>query len=387
MVLFAAACSGGTESGDKTARVRNEPPAACSSADFAECPALEILPCDGDSEPVIDYSSDCCPHFSCQPVCVAAEPCEVGPAPTCPAGTTLWIGTAIEDCCPAYRCEPDAGCDSTDPVACPASMPWCGDGVEPIYVGTSADCCPIYQCPCEVRADGSTDPSCGCTYPSCGPGEQLICLGDNICGYPCECQPAVGQCQTDEECDTGQICDTSSCLPDPGCDPATGMDCTTVCWGVCKGYVVDGCDSDIACPSGQHCELLCMGWGCVPPAGGGSTDECTCPPDDWNCVCNPDGSCSSETCTGQCVPDPVDCTAVPPGTCPMPMMPCDDPAEVGIDPATCCPIWECPSCTPVGAPCFLPDCEGAIPVGTDPWCCPIYCCPGPDGACVTPAGS
>lgn len=29
----------------------------------------------------------------------------------------------------------------------------------------------------------------GCCYPACKPGESLVCLGDNICGYPCSCEP------------------------------------------------------------------------------------------------------------------------------------------------------------------------------------------------------
>ena len=84
------------------------------------------------------------------------------PAPICPAGTKLWIGTAIEDCCPAYRCEPDGdcdpakemcGCDATN-VACTLALPYCGPDVMPIVVGKTSDCCPIYQCPCDKAVDG-----------------------------------------------------------------------------------------------------------------------------------------------------------------------------------------------------------------------------------------
>ena len=76
------------------------------------------------------------------------------PAPACPAGTKLWIGTAVEDCCPAYRCEPDGTtCDPTrhDTVACTLALPYCGPNVEPVVVGQTADCCPIYQCPSSGR--------------------------------------------------------------------------------------------------------------------------------------------------------------------------------------------------------------------------------------------
>lgn len=379
LALLLAACETQPVVDDNQARVRNAPPPSCTDADFAECPEVEIVPCADGREPVIDYSSDCCPHFSCQPECVAAAPCDVGPAPICPPGTSLWIGTAIEDCCPAYRCEPDVTCDAADPVVCPDVYPYCADGSVPVWVGQTEDCCPIYQCPCELRPDGSTDPSCGCTYPTCLPGEQLQCLGMDVCGYPCECVPFVGECTTDAECGEGFMCDLSYCLPSPDCtDPS--MPCTDVCYGMCVREVEGGCRGDLECPEGQVCQMECMGWACVP-----SPDfPCTCPPDDPACVCYDDGSCSSESCWGYCVPGGGTCTEpLPPEACPPPLMPCDAPVEVGVDPWSCCPMYECPECVPSSeVPCAMPGCEGAMPIGRDEFCCPIWCCPDASGACL-----
>lgn len=396
--LFLVACSSEPGTG-QDARARNQPPLTCSATDFEACPPVERLECPAGTEPVIDYASDCCAHFSCQPVCVAAGVCDVGPAPVCPPGTDLWIGTAIEDCCPAYRCEA-AECDGSVPVACPLGMPYCGEGIMPVDVGMTKDCCPIYQCPCveqPVRSDGSTevgspiaDPYCGCTYPTCGFDEQLVCLGENICGYPCECQKISGNCMSDLECGAEARCDMSYCLPSPGCDPATGVACPAVCYGQCVPTgTTEGCRADSECPAGQVCQVQCMGWGCAPSSGG-SDPSCTCPEGDYSCTCTPDGGCSGSSCTGVCSPAPKDCTTMfAPEVCPVPEMPCADAVVVGTDPYNCCPIYQCPRCdSTMGMPCAMPDCEGAVQVGTDPnTCCPLICCPTTDGTCAISGGS
>ena len=110
--MFAlSACDGGSSTLDPNveARLRNDLPAVCTAEQIRACPAAEVTRCPGGQEPVIDYSSDCCAHFTCQPLCSSPNQrtCPMTPAPACPARTKLWIGTAIEDCCPAYRCEPD----------------------------------------------------------------------------------------------------------------------------------------------------------------------------------------------------------------------------------------------------------------------------------------
>jgi len=185
------------------ARLRNDLPSACTADQIMACPALTVAHCANGQEPVIDYSSDCCPHFTCQPLCQSAQTtCARTPAPVCPAGTKLWIGTAVEDCCPAYRCEPDGTtCDPTrhDAVACTLALPYCGPNVQPVVVGQTADCCPIYQCPCVTAVDATGAPNtstnngyCGCTTPNCKAGEQIVCDKKDVCGGPCYCQPAGG---------------------------------------------------------------------------------------------------------------------------------------------------------------------------------------------------
>ena len=361
LVLVLSACSNREDPGSTQARVRNQPPAQCTEADFAACPEIAIAACADGQEPVVDYSSDCCPHFSCQPVCSADVPCPLGPAPVCPPGSKLVITTA-SDCCPAYRCESDVNCEAADPVPCPLAMPWCGEGVEPIIVGTNDGCCPIYQCPCDVPvANGGTlpddapksDPAlCGCTFPTCAPGQQLQCWGDNICGYPCECVPLQAECVTDADCpqyDCGDPnldcgvqlrCDTSMCLPPPGCDPSTGQECPAVCGGICVGGTTYGCKSDFECPVGQRCDMLCAGWACASDPSG--SPECACPPDLATCTCDSAG-CYAEECTGQCVPASI-CTGV----------------------------------------CASPRCENAVEIGVDECGCPIFCCPDASGSCPTP---
>jgi hypothetical protein len=400
LAMVATACNTREPTGEQQARVRNQPPAECGQADFDQCPALETQPCGDGSEPVIDYSSDCCPHFSCQPICVAAQACPMRPAPSCPAGTTLWIGTALEDCCPAYRCEPTTECTQERSAACPLSYPYCGDGIEPIVVGKTADCCPIYQCPCDQPVPNAageytdlgtkSDPGlCGCTFPGCPPGMRPECRGDNVCGYPCECVPVGAECVSDADCpqydcdpmtDCGvqMRCDTSMCLPPPGCDPSTGQLCPPVCGGICVGNTTDGCKSDAQCPYGQRCEMMCAGWAC---AGYPDDPSCACPPDLSTCTCDPSGTCYAEECAGQCVP-----AAVCGGACGAPR--CDNPIEVGIDECGC-PLFECLTCTvPQGGnACPAAGCYCAQQVGLDPaTCCPIVYCPpvAPPEAC--PAG-
>ena len=139
LALLVSACSDPNTS-NQQARVRNEPPVTCAVDDFESCEPAVPTECPPGFEAVLDYSSDCCAHFSCQPLCAAAPAeCDVGPAPVCPPGTQLWIGTAIEDCCPAYRCEPATECDGVR-EDCPLGMPYCGDGVEPLFVSITDGC-------------------------------------------------------------------------------------------------------------------------------------------------------------------------------------------------------------------------------------------------------
>ena len=343
--MLAACASPNNTTGSQQARLRNSMPVSCTTDQQKACPVPEIVACPDDQEPVLDYSSDCCVHFSCQPRCQSAVACPMTPAPLCPKDTKLWIGTALEDCCPAYRCLPTcdsasgACCDPTT-VACNDVMPYCGPGIDPVVVeGHTADCCPIYQCPCDTTSDAGSVPSCGCTYPNCKAGEQLVCTGANICGYPCTCEPAPGTCTSKSDC-----------------------------------------------PSGQKCEIVCTASGCT--AGNADGGTCACPATDPTCTCDSTGNCTGP-CVGHCVPecDPSN----PPTVCPLAVIACPnnvEPVLAGTDPTTCCPIYECPVCTPTSSStpvvCPMVRCACSKQTGIDPkTCCPTYECgsTNTDGSC------
>lgn len=430
--LLAACGSTADTVASQQARLRNSVPMTCTADQQKACTAPEIVACPDGQEPVLDFASDCCVHFSCQPVCQSAVACAKAPAPVCPQGTKLWIGTSVDDCCPAYRCEPvcasgNCACDAATAV-CTQAKPYCGSGVDPVVVGKTADCCPIYQCPCGKPGDaGSTpNPSCGCTFPNCKSGETLVCRGESICGYPCTCEPAHGTCSSDSECPSDARCDLSKCLakidvpPVPAlCDPAkcgaapeiktslcadgktmagpsgrcllgaTGSCSWEIvacppkdsCYGVCVPNVASGCKTNSDCPSGQMCTLECKAWGCSNTSG---ATKCACPASDPTCTCDSAGSCSGKSCVGQCAapPTPV-CDPSKLAACQKSIPACPDnqqPMMTGtIDPKTCCPIYQCPQCNlattkPVTCP-LASYCKCAKQTGTDPYtCCPIYQC-------------
>ena len=196
------------------------PPPACT-AEQMQAPARRshVDPVPRGQEPVIDYSADCCAHFTCQPLSARRPVAHLSDdaGAICPAGTKLWIGTAIEDCCPglplparrhrpairrrrcaaATRPTPRARwrCRIADRTSCRSSS------------GRRADCCPIYQCPCDeadrrrwrARHAAARRPRalCGCTYPNCQAGEELVCAGQDNCMGPCACRPARGICKDD----------------------------------------------------------------------------------------------------------------------------------------------------------------------------------------------
>jgi hypothetical protein len=64
-----------------------------------------------------------------------------------------------------------------------------------------------------------------CCYPKCLPGEQLICLGANICGYPCSCVPADGGV-VDLATSDARVC----------CFDTISLQCVTSCQGVLNCY-------------------------------------------------------------------------------------------------------------------------------------------------------
>ena len=353
-LLVVAACDAKSNNvATREARLRTSPLATCTVDQQKACPAIQVQSCPGGQQPVIDYSSDCCAHVSCQPICESATPCPLSPAPVCPPGTKIWIGTAVEDCCPAYRCDPDGTqCDPSKPAACTLAIPVCAGNAPPVVVGQTSDCCPIYQCPCGT-ATSSSNPvpvsTCGCTEPTCRPGETAVCAGTDPCGGPCTCEPQQGTCTSDADC-----------------------------------------------PSGQRCDVACVGWGCA--TGSGSANACACPAGDPACSCDPAGNCAGQTCTAQCVPVPPKCDPTSPlVACPMVQLVCpggQQPVVAGTDPTTCCPIQKCPICplasTQVACP-MIATCKCAAQVGIDPTtCCPSYTCGASDpatGNCLQAAPS
>jgi len=427
-----AACDTGSSTLDPNveARLRNNLPSACTADQIKACPAVNVTRCPDGQEPVIDYSADCCPHFTCQPLCqAAARTCLMTPAPICPARTKLWIGTAIEDCCPAYRCEPDGSvcdptvdkcvCDTTN-VACTLALPYCGPGVDPVIVGQTADCCPVYQCPCTPVIDATgvatTPANCGCTTPSCKAGEQIVCDKKDVCGGPCRCEPARGACKDNSSCAADETCDLSACrLPPPAttaagpnaptcdaskCGPALGLpnkicpdgstagptnrcllnadgscgwevrDCPpdpTACYGVCVPNITAGCRVDTDCPSGQMCDVQCSGWGC---SVGGTTTGGTPGP-------------TTDPSTGTSVPPTPVCA------CPTSDPTCVCDANGNCKGQTCAGkcvprTTTCDPNKPVACPTFAPVCPNGqtpIPNGIDPnTCCQTYTCPVCDRA-------
>ncbi len=428
-LLVIAGCGSSLDPGDIAARLRNSPPPTCTAEKQAACPPVAVASCPAGQEPVIDYSADCCGHFTCQPLCSSANrTCPMTPAPICPANTKLWIGTAIEDCCPAYRCQPDGsdcdptkemcGCDATN-AACTLALPYCGPNVMPVIVGNTKDCCPIYQCPCDraAAADGTVPPEaiakCGCTYPNCQAGEELVCAGQDNCMGPCKCQPARGICKDDSSCGAGQVCDLSACrLPpmpttttDPArqecdplkCGPKLGMpsgvcadgsvsgptgrclvnadgscgwevsQCPpTGCYGICVPNTPQtGCQVDSDCPMGQACDVQCREWACTP-GGSGSGGGGT-------------PMTTTDPATGKLVPPtPPSCA------CDLTDKSCMCDASGACKGVTC--IGQCvppkPTCDPmkpVACPTFAPVCPNGqmpIPTGVDPnSCCETYNCP------------
>jgi len=150
------------------------------------------------------------------------------------------------------------------------------------------------------------------------------------------------------------------------------------CYGICAPNIASGCKVDTECPSGQKCEVTCSGWACKTA----STDPtaCSCPASDRSCTCDATtGQCSGQSCDGKCVPATPVCNA--PVACPANIPACADgskPVSTGTDPTSCCPIYQCPSCSqtdPTTTACPVPGCICGKVTGTDPTtCCPTYEC-------------
>jgi len=232
-LLTVAACGSQHSSGlgTRQAVLRTPPVATCTADQQKVCPAVQALACPAGQEPVIDYSSDCCAHVTCQPICSASAPCPATPAPACPVGTHLWIGTAVEDCCPAFRCDPDAPCDPTK-GSCQPPQPQCA---------TDADC------PAGERCE-ATCVGWGCATAG-GATVGGTAGGSTAAGCACPPNDTTCSCDPSGTC-TGQIC-TSHCAPaSPACDPAKPPPCP-MSFPACPGGqqpVAAGADPTTCCP-------------------------------------------------------------------------------------------------------------------------------------------
>jgi hypothetical protein len=420
VALLAMGCRGGSTTSKTQARVRNKPPASCTQAEVARCAGQVIESCPADTELVVDYGRDCCARQSCQPKCVAPAPCQVTPAPDCPAGSDLWVGTSLSDCCPAYRCVSQGACTNpgyrSDGVACRTTPPDCGPGIMAVEVGEDADCCPIWQCQC-VPQEGLMAESavCGCVAIVCPDGTDRVCAGEDSCGGPCECVPQVANCLSDADCGDYRRCvispavagarlecsgsaacpDGTACI-DGACVPSSCADASSSCdaggapslMGVCVAVTVSsGCAYSSDCPPGQECQINCAGGGCNATTDGAPCGVCAS--DDPSCSCYADGSCDfASDCFGECVAvGGSSCADVAsPASCPPAAVACEVPMQTGeLDSKTCCPTITCSCSLDPSTPCPAQACGNAVQVGMLLDCCPDWCCPDTgDWRCATP---
>ena len=63
--VLLAGCNPTQSTTNTQARLRNSPPSTCTQDQEKACPMDPVVACPDGSEPVLDYSSDCCTHFSC----------------------------------------------------------------------------------------------------------------------------------------------------------------------------------------------------------------------------------------------------------------------------------------------------------------------------------
>jgi hypothetical protein len=386
-LLFLAAACGSRNSTDdqtlgvRTARLRNEPPASCTAEKQAQCaPVPKEVRCPDGREPVIDYTADCCAHLTCQPICQPDGPCPVGPAPICPAGSTLTILTA-SDCCPAYRCDNNGGQQcGPNGGACPEGQHCEMSCTAECNVGSNQEDCLPPQCSGTCVDD---TPTCQ-SNSDCPPGEQCImtacaCSSDDEYCPPCvdqgRCVPIQPTCRSNADCSAGEEC-LLACSGGNGCGlndptyPSNPDDCVSSEPGECVGVCVPvypGCQTDADCPFGQ-CVLSCSepcgdptssqscespGWcfgQCMdlpPPVCESNADcptgmICPIPPDcSTGPECDSEGNCDVSECIAQCIPDTV-CAGHADQPCPIPEpMPCPYPGAVLVPGPDCCPIYEC----------------------------------------------
>ncbi len=126
------------------------------------CCRLDALPCRSDclAGPACGANGSCplgdrCCQGCCQPARASCgvTPCNGKPCPT------------DYQCCFGQCLPPGAPC----------RLPVPDLGIAPVDLAAPDLSCVPNQGP-------------GCCYPQCAGGEKLICIGANICGYPCHCE-------------------------------------------------------------------------------------------------------------------------------------------------------------------------------------------------------
>ena len=323
--------------------------------------------CPGDL--VCEFTGDCLP-YPCDDGEVCPEVC--APQGFCvePRGNTECWDLDLDACQQNADCQieevflpceqPDVGEDGS---AGDAMMPPdCGD--------TEFICVPVDEPPPPPPPfECDTDQDCGegahcevyeyCYQESdCDPfsGE---CSGD--CEYESICvpdePPPPFECDTDQDCGPGQRCEfVEYCESTPGCDPAAGEDCALIdpfC-GVESFCVPEdeppfGCDADLDCGEGAHCEAIEYCWDEPVDCTAEDGTDCTMPyPCEVELICVPDeppfgGDCLDDADCGQGERCELIDSCVDPGPC--------QPDENG-------------NCIDIGAPCIL---EGVcVPVEPPP---------------------
>ncbi|PKN54846.1 MAG: hypothetical protein CVU56_24420 [Deltaproteobacteria bacterium HGW-Deltaproteobacteria-14] len=357
-----------------------------------------------------------------------------GPARACPAGQS----------CQGHRCMPAEVCtggvdedgdglvdcrdpDCADDAACSCEgiccYPACADDETLRCLG--ANICG-YPCHCEAKVaevcdngaddDGDglvdcRDPDCAesalcvcegaCCYPACGAAEVLVCLGDNICGYPCRCEAVQA-----EDCGNAQDDDGDGLIDcfDPDCQDGVHCSCETggaeCCYPVCADDEALECLGDNICGYPCRCKAPAQPEDCgngVDDDGDGAAD---CPDPDCHasalCDCHAQGEltccypkcgegegleCLGDNICGypcSCEPEQVELCGNGVDDDGDGLIDCNDPDCAGVAHCGCTPNQGFPCCYPTCAPGQVLQCLGANICGY-----PCSCVPAECGECVS----
>lgn len=131
----------------------------------------------------------------------------------------------------------------------------CGDGIDNDRDGLAdcrdSDCMNSGACTCTGNVDAGSP---GCCYPVCGPNETLQCLGGNICGYPCTCQPNAKDAGTPTTNRWYNTCGDPVCHGHTitGVRPCLGNESA----GIACGVQGDQCDPGDGCNRLLQCDTM-----------------------------------------------------------------------------------------------------------------------------------